>query len=392
MEGILYQVLIGMRPNFWIIVCLTLSASIFAQKTATDIQVSLLTCTPGYALYSTFGHSAIRVTHKHTNEDIVFDFGVFDFDEPFFIWKFLQGDLQYHVASRSFEDFATAYQLEGRGVIEQRLNLSSNEKRSLHMELVKNCRPENRHYHYEFLSNNCSTRIRDLIAKWASDSLPKKNEELDQTFRSCLHSYLKSRPWIKFGVDLLLGSPTDRKINFAEQMFLPNQLSANLAEMYYGNSNKKLSEPPMILLEGNTALKSMQAYLTPFFCFLLLGLIWLVAGIWKPIPFSQTLRWLRILLGLGGLFLVFMWIGTSHPTTKMNYNLLWLNPLYLFLVFSKDAKVKAFTLVILLMINILLLSTWNVLPQQLNMGSIPIVICMIMANLMEFARGQPQQD
>lgn len=386
--------MIGLKLYFWLVVALALSlpASTFAQISTGTIQVSILTCTPGDALYSTFGHSAFRVIHQGVGTDVVFDFGVFDFDEPFFIWKFLRGNLQYHVASRSFKDFAASYQSEGRGMIEQRLNLSQDEMNVLYLELVQNCRPENRHYHYEFLTNNCSTRIRDLLIRWGSEWQSKQGVAVARTYRSCLHSYLRNRPWIKFGVDLILGSPTDRKINFADQMFLPNQLSANFAEIFHHKSMIRFAAPAKLLLQSKDKVTVRHTFFTPFFCFLLLGLSWIFARLWKPTTSKQCLKWVRILLGLGGLFLIFMWIGTSHPSTKINFNLVWLNPLYLLVVFSKVARVKAFTLIILLVLNGLLLLTWNVLPQQLNMGSISIVICMIVANLMELARGRPQQD
>jgi hypothetical protein len=66
-------------------------------------QISLLTCSPSdKAAYTLYGHTAVRVRgqivadslHKD-NMDIVFNYGVFDFSRPNFIYRFAKGETDY---------------------------------------------------------------------------------------------------------------------------------------------------------------------------------------------------------------------------------------------------------------------------------------------------------
>ena len=51
-------------------------------------QVSLLTCGPGVEVYNQFGHSAIRMKHELRGIDVVYNYGIFDFNPPNFSLKF----------------------------------------------------------------------------------------------------------------------------------------------------------------------------------------------------------------------------------------------------------------------------------------------------------------
>ena len=61
---------------------LTIGAS--AQENSCRLRISLLTCTPGEALYSTFGHTALRVIDSTTGKDEVFNYGTFQFGPDFY--------------------------------------------------------------------------------------------------------------------------------------------------------------------------------------------------------------------------------------------------------------------------------------------------------------------
>src|ERR1700694_6017897 len=89
-----------------------------AQSDSCTLQISLLTCSPGQELYSTFGHAAIRVKDSVTETDIVFNYGTFDDSDPYFYLKFMQGVMRYALSVQSFPDFMLEYVQEHRGVIE----------------------------------------------------------------------------------------------------------------------------------------------------------------------------------------------------------------------------------------------------------------------------------
>src|SRR5665647_248690 len=99
----------------------------FAQDSS-HIRISLLTCTPGEELYSTFGHTAIRVTDSSSVTDNVFNYGTFNFEDPGFYTKFIRGKLLYYLSVENFQDFKYAYQADNRGITEQVLNMDALEK------------------------------------------------------------------------------------------------------------------------------------------------------------------------------------------------------------------------------------------------------------------------
>jgi hypothetical protein len=150
-----------------------ISLSLSAQDSC-GIRISLLTCTPGKELYSSFGHSALRVVDSINNYDLVFNYGTFNFDDPQFIPKFVKGKLPYYVDTSSVDDFLYEYEYYKRGVTEQAINISCHEKKKLVALLFENIKPENKEYKYDFNYDNCTTRLRDMLEKAAGKQLETK--------------------------------------------------------------------------------------------------------------------------------------------------------------------------------------------------------------------------
>ena len=136
-----------------------------AQDDSCTLRISLLTCTPGEELYSTFGHSAIRVVDLRNNTDLIFNYGTFDFNDPDFYKKFVQGKLLYFVSVDSIQNFLWEYEYFKRGVMEQVLNLTCAEKQNMIAALFENAKEENKYYRYDFNYDNCTTRLRDILEK-----------------------------------------------------------------------------------------------------------------------------------------------------------------------------------------------------------------------------------
>jgi len=95
------------RQLFFVSLLLLSSFCVVAQDSS-HIRISLLTCTPGEELYSTFGHSGIRLYDSsraiNDHPDIVFNYGTFDFDDPNFYIKFIRGKLLYFVSTFIYAD------------------------------------------------------------------------------------------------------------------------------------------------------------------------------------------------------------------------------------------------------------------------------------------------
>jgi len=348
------------------------SNMVSAQSDSTWLTVSLLTCDSGAEAYASFGHSAIRVVDRKRNKDIVFDYGVFDFDTPNFVWRFMRGNLDYKLALRRTNRFMREYVRDKRGVIEQKFNLPERALVEMYDFLLQNQKPENRYYKYNFIHDNCSTRIRDLVNGL---DVKKGNPvtRLEDTYRNFLHDYLPNKPWLKLGIDILLGAKTDRVMNYDQQMFLPNRLSRSLSYYVYENegSKQKMLSPATNLVPPQK-MKSDFIFFQPLIVFialllLLIGLVW-----WQP----RTSKWLfyffGLIYGLAGCLLVFLWFFTEHTATANNWNLLWLHPLYL-LFFLPSKGLKSILTKVVLVLNVGVLLFWWQLPQEINLGVLPLV-------------------
>ena len=128
-----------------------------------SIRLSLLTCAPGSEIYAHFGHTAIRYENYTRKIDLVFNYGMFNFREPHFVWRFVKGETDYQLGITPYIYFRAEYAMRGSSVYQQVLNLTQAEKERLVALLEENYRPENRIYRYNYFYDNCTTRARDKI-------------------------------------------------------------------------------------------------------------------------------------------------------------------------------------------------------------------------------------
>ncbi|MFN7116491.1 MAG: DUF4105 domain-containing protein [Saprospiraceae bacterium] len=378
-----------MRNYIFIILFLISWQISFAQVNDldNDITISLITGSPGDELYSVFGHSAIRVRDDRTEQDILYNYGTFDFDTPNFYWKFMRGKLPYMLSVDRTEDLFRYYVREGRSITEQTLNLTNAQEEKLLQFLAWNYKPENRAYMYDFFYNNCATVIRDLFEKeYGIDYQVDSVKEI--TFRQLLDEKMPHLQWTNFGMDLILGAPADKKADFRNQMFLPEYLAQHLVQATLPNGEPLIQNQHTKTLVQKMPVSTAEAVINfnPTLFFVIVAMLALV------LTFTGSERMKHIfdvtlftVLGLGGLFLLFMWFGTDHVTTKNNWNLLWMNPLCLLLaigiVQGKNPKWLRIGFAIYATILWLLLLTWNWIPQQFNIAIIPILIALIIRSM-----------
>jgi hypothetical protein len=117
-----------------------------SQTDSCNLRISLLTCSPGEELYSTFGHTALRVIDHSNGMDLVFNYGTFDDSDPEFYTKFTKGLMLYALSAYPYSDFVREYQAEQRSVEEQVLQLNCTQKQALFNALRENAQEQNRFY------------------------------------------------------------------------------------------------------------------------------------------------------------------------------------------------------------------------------------------------------
>ncbi len=340
-----------------------------------NAQFSIITCTPGPDLYSIFGHTAIRFQDviNEKQVDWVYNYGTFEFADDFY-WKFSRGKLDYLLSKSHFGEFQYEYIMTGRGVYEQVLQLSYEEKTELFRLLEENYLPENRTYRYDFFLDNCATRVRDMVVK-ASSSPVQFNYVYAQayTFREAIQNYLDYMPWSDFGIDLALGLPCDRVMQPGQAMFLPDSLMNEFASA--SKANGLLATPTDELLPAEFELSSDE-WLTPINVFFALFLIQLGAAFWyarRGRLITPVDRFVLFLTGVIGCMVVFLWFFTDHTATKGNLNILWANPLQLLLVFlNMNKRWVHFYWKMQTAILVLAIGGWFFLPQRMHLASLAL--------------------
>jgi len=360
----------------------------FSQSDSCRHRISLLTCSPGEELYSTFGHSALRVTDSSTQQDIVFNYGTFNFDEPGFYTKFVRGKLLYYLSTEEFQSFKQQYLYERRNMIEQVLNLSCTEKQKFVQLLQQNLMGDNKFYRYDFLFDNCTTRLRDLLEK-AADTAVIFSYVVNKptTFRQHIFEYMEynDKLWTKLGMDILLGNVTDAVMTNREAMYLPDYLLRGFDKGMIGVN--PIVKEKIAIIDLPVVKPQKNFFTNPVFIFSLLFVVIFFLSFSKNQSIKSLLNGfdgvLFFIIGFAGLLMLVMWFATEHVVCRNNYNLLWAWPTHLFMAFmihSKKQWPKKYFLITAI-INFILLIAWAFLPQPLNLALIPIVLLVIFRSI-----------
>lgn len=365
---------------------LALGEMLYAQRTLSpDATISVITCGPGQdELYSAFGHSAIRVYDPRQQIDEAYNYGVFDFDRPYFYLNFARGYLYYQLAVWDYQAFAGMYMYNNRFIHEQVLNLTPSQKQRVYDFLQWNALPENRFYRYDYFYNNCATKIRDVFAHVFEDSVTFDGSYIDtrHTIRELTDLYLGQQPWGDLGIDICLGLPMDKVADPYEYMFLPDYIESGFdhATIYHDGARVPLVAEKIIVYTPREE-DPQQGLPHPLFVFSIVAVA--IAGISiSDLRRRKATLWVDAILfgitGLIGLLLLTLWLFTDHAAAARNLNLLWALPTHLIVVFFLKRKSKRIRIYFLVtaILSVLLLVSWNFLPQMLHYSLIPVVIAL----------------
>lgn len=294
-------------------------------------EASLVTAWPGREIYELCGHEAIRI--KGPGIDSVWNFGVFNFAEPNFVGRFVKGETDYMVDSYPFSWFMPEYVAGGRRVEEQVLNLTPEEVERLHQLLRKATTPPNNRYRYNYVKNNCSTKIADLLDSVAGGHVIYADSIRFESYRDAMRGYHTNYPWYQFGIDLVLGNGLDEEISQREELFVP-------VEFYRHAQNARLPDGRKLVKYTNVVYEGTPDATdgpTPF----LLTPLWLSIVIAAVTVILIAINWRKncipkiwyafyfSLAGLAGCLVGFLVFFSSHEATSPNLLIFWLNPLQL---------------------------------------------------------------
>lgn len=373
-----------------------------AQPTDTlspKAKVSLITASAGNELYTVFGHTALRIVDPAKNIDRIYNYGTFNFDTEDFYWKFALGNLRYFLSVTPFKQAKKAYLKSGRAITEQRLNLSTAQIQKLFTYLQINARPENRYYSYKLFYDNCTTRVFDAIKIVTGDSLrlqqPVNTEK--KSFRQFINVYLDPVPWVKLGINFLLGIPAERVPTGPETLFLPDLLKKSFGNSRIHNNNTTipLVDSQFIYSPSNNAILN-PPLVTPKLVFWSLFALVIPFGLGFP---NKKTVWFwfdsilfSIVVGVGFLIL-FLWLFSSYTATKWNANIVWtlMAPIVLYIVTNKKKiHLEAWRLIELIILGVAFVAmTFSLIHQHIPAASYPLFGLLIFRGWIYFLMPNP---
>lgn len=206
------------------------TAPVTRPEPGASLEVSVVTFGQGEYVWERFGHNAIQVDDRATGMSEMWHWGLFDFDQPNFVGRFLTGDTKYWMEGFDPPSMIAAYQQYDRTITVQRLAMTPAQKQALLDFLRWNEREENKFYRYDYFRDNCSTRLRDALDRALGGALRRAMvpRVTDLTHRGESLRLVNGMPLTQAGMHVALGHPADRAMTAWEAAFVPMRLRDDL--------------------------------------------------------------------------------------------------------------------------------------------------------------------
>jgi hypothetical protein len=336
----------------------TLAARPAGTEPGSQLTVTLMTFSVGDLVWERFGHNALWIHDAVTGEDIAYNWGLFDFEQPGFFRRFLTGDTRYWMGGEAAWAIVTAYTSAGRPITFQTLNLTPAQALALRDFLERNALEENKYYRYDYFRDNCSTRLRDALDRTLGGALRRATDTVQTalTYRSESLRLTEGDEPVQTGIDVALGRGADTRLTEWESFFIPMRLRDAIRIVKVPGAdgtpvplvaNERVMEPPSDVwrvVEPRSVPDHTRRNL------LIGGVIAALLLIFRLL--SRSRRWAMwvvavlgvvwsLLCGVLGAILLLAWVATKHVFWAQNENLLLLSPVWLVLVVLVPAALLA---------------------------------------------------
>lgn len=316
-----------------------------------DMQISVVTFSPGDTLVEWWGHTAFMVEDRRLNRGVIYNFGMFGprtpGDDIGFIKDFIKGRLIFWVAYEGINGTFNFYKNQlHRDVRIQELDLDPSEAMQIAQRLGTHVLPDNMYYRYHHYDDNCSTRPRDIIDAAIGGQLKvATSAPSSMTFRQHTLRYSKVNPPMSLVLDYLQGPLIDRPITGLGDAYLPDELEAQLQKLQVKRADG--STRPLVKKQWNWFESGrVKPPATPpnwipheLLIGLLFGGLAHALGHWgrdgrkaARVLLGLYTALLGLLLGILGLALFFLRFFTDHDVTFGNWNLLQASPIHIALL------------------------------------------------------------
>ena len=372
---------------YLILFCLSINSLYCVNKTEgtktsfEEAKVSIISIGEGSSLADAFGHTGVRVISN--GNDIVFNFGVYDFSAPNFYSNFVKGRPVYKLAVQKYENFKEGYIYQNRYLVEHELNISEESKINIIDLLVNNSRPENKYYTYDYLRDNCSTRVADILIDDTNNKfrVDKLESKAIITYRELIHEKISENSWAALGIDLCLGAIIDKKISVRETFFIPEKLMKYMDELMIDYS-KPITKNIVFLPDSPS--KYNEEFPKPLLVNLIISLLIILLTYFnfRNNSWNRSIDFIIYLFsGFVGVLIIYLWFFSNHFASAQNFNFLWAFPFNLAVVFALIRKTPPMWTINFVKLNIILLILlfihWTTGVQKYNITLLPIFISLL---------------
>lgn len=348
------------------------------------LTASLITCWPGPEIYELYGHTALRIQGTDAGGvpfDSVWNYGVFNYSEPNFVGRFVKGEMRYQVAGYPFAWFMPEYVRGGRRVEEQILNLTPAQVAGLRRALQINSLPQNRVYLYDYVKDNCSTRVWEQISR-AGGGIALPASQRYSTYREAMRAFHSHYPWYSLGIDVALAYPIDTLIGNADQLFLPLELHSRMASARLPDGSQAVTATHVLNAgKPDATLPPTPWYATPLFwswTLFILATLYCLAAMRR----GRAMNWPEAvffgIVGIAGCVVTFLVFFSIHRASAPNLLLTWLNPLALavpmFIWSRRTRPIVVAYLVAQSLALLMLAAIWPFQTQCGNQAFIPLAL------------------
>lgn len=300
-----------------------------------DLEIYVMTMGPGDAIWERFGHNALGIRDATANTDVVYNWGVFRFTEADFLPRFLRGEMRYSVEAYDARATVAGYESINRSVEVQELTLTPAQRLAIKRYVEWNALEENKYYHYDYFGDNCSTRVRDVLDRALGGALRQQFAATPSgmTFRDEARR-LTDQDVLYTGIDIGLGSPSDREMSRFEAMFIPMRLRDALRELQVespdGRAMALVAAERSEFMASRIAERSAPANYQVRYLLIGLAIAGVLFALGRVAPAwgrGAAAIWCAT-SGVLGLLLAGLWLLTSHVWAYQNVNLLFFNPIW----------------------------------------------------------------
>ena len=319
---------------------LLLAGSLHAQRAIewSKHPVLLMTMGQGDEVFEKFGHNAVVVWDDQAGMPLVYNWGMFDFQQPNFVGRFLSGDTKYWMQPFTWDQTLSLYQQLNRTLTVQELQLTAAQKARLVVMLRENAREENKFYRYDYYRDNCSTRARDAIDAVTNGALKRAMQAQpgQGSYRWHTRRLLAYSDPLYFGSELVLGVDADAPLTRWQEAFLPQSLSESLLGIVLPAADGVPARPLVAPIDtvyraGRDAeprVASLKIGMALVIGLAIAALIVALARVGR-IGAAIAIGGWSLVATLVGCLLLYMWFATKHVYMAKNPTVALLNPLWL---------------------------------------------------------------